>query len=130
MFWSPITAPIRCLSDGQKLFWSNAWPSSRRTILDEYVQTLLDRECGVEDDESEAQWEDIVACANFEEITNRPLWFMSDTVSAPLARVGCLKNSSVVAQPVDAGVGQWERKCRILPTHASRLGLLAAQLLV
>lgn len=40
------------------------------TILRQYGQALFHEERSIEDDQAEAQWEDIVAGANFEEITN------------------------------------------------------------
>lgn len=44
-----------------------------RAILDQDVETLLDGERGIEDDESEAEWQHIVTIAGFEEVANGTL---------------------------------------------------------
>jgi hypothetical protein len=42
-----------------------------RTVLDEDAKRLLDEQLGIENDEAERQWKDIVTGADFEEIANR-----------------------------------------------------------
>jgi len=41
------------------------------TILKEDAETLLDKEIGVEDDQAEGEWQDIIACSDFKEVPNR-----------------------------------------------------------
>lgn len=44
-----------------------------RAILGQDIQTLLDRQGGIEDDETKTEWEDIVAGANLEEVADGTL---------------------------------------------------------
>ena len=46
----------------------------RRTILDQDVEALLDEQVIVEHDETEREREHIVACPDFEEFANPPLF--------------------------------------------------------
>jgi hypothetical protein len=41
------------------------------TILEEDIETLLDQEISVEDDQAEGERQDIIACSDFKEIPNR-----------------------------------------------------------
>lgn len=47
--------------------------TSRRTILGEDVETFLDRQTGVEHDESKAERKDVIAIADLEELPYSPL---------------------------------------------------------
>lgn len=38
--------------------------------MKEYIETLLDKEIGVEDDQAEGERKDIIACSDFKEIPN------------------------------------------------------------
>ena len=40
------------------------------TILDHDIETLLNEQVMVEDDQSEGEWKDVVAASNFEELAN------------------------------------------------------------
>lgn len=44
-----------------------------RTILDQDVEAFLDEQCGIEDDESEADRENVVASTSFEECAYKML---------------------------------------------------------
>jgi hypothetical protein len=44
-----------------------------RTILDEDVETLLDQQSRVEDDETVTERQDVIACAGFEEFADGSL---------------------------------------------------------
>ena len=57
--------------NGKEWFQGNG---DGRTILYQTVETLLDGKRGIEDDESEAKWQDIVRVAGLEEIANGTLF--------------------------------------------------------
>lgn len=44
-----------------------------RTILNENVETLLDQQGGIEDDEAIAEWQNVVTRAGFEEFADGSL---------------------------------------------------------
>lgn len=47
---------------------------ARRAILNENIQALLDGQGSIEDDESEAKGEDVVAIADLQEVANGTLF--------------------------------------------------------
>lgn len=63
--FSPVGFPHVCIVGGGGL---------THAILDENIQTLFDREGGIEDNEAKTQREDVVTVADFQEIANGTLF--------------------------------------------------------
>lgn len=67
---SPKEARRRCLV-ADPISSPPWWAAPRRlTVLDQDAQALLDQQRGIEDDQSEAQGQDVVAGADFEEFSD------------------------------------------------------------
>jgi hypothetical protein len=77
-----------------------------RTILNEDVETLLDQQGRVKDDETVTEREDIVACTSFEEFANGALqtevrWKRSDGEECRLTRPSSCSWSRGLIGPLD-----------------------------
>lgn len=69
---SPITGRTRCLA-GVISWRCDSRRVAGSTVLNENIQALLDQEGGIEDDQTVAEGQHVVAGADFEELTDGSL---------------------------------------------------------